>query len=76
MKEIPKLYESKNECCGCSACFSICPRQAIIMIADEQGFYYPQIIAEKCIKCYKCVLVCDFKIQNKYIERRVEDMNI
>lgn len=61
MKKIPVLYKDKEECCGCSACCVICPKKAISMIADEEGFDYPFIEIEKCIKCYKCLNVCPFK---------------
>lgn len=94
-KNLPLLYKSKEECCGCGACFSICPRSnmsnvvrknangeiielqyqitqngeiiklpltgAITMLHDEDGFLYPVVDAEICIRCYKCVSVCDFK---------------
>lgn len=60
-KEIPELYESKERCCGCSACYSICPKSAIEMKLDKEGFLYPVIDDEKCIRCYKCISVCAFK---------------
>lgn len=60
-KQIPILYKRKEECCGCSACFSICPRNAIFMKEDEEGFEYPHIIEDKCIRCYKCIGVCPLK---------------
>lgn len=36
-KEIPVLYKRKEECCGCSACYSVCPKEAILMLADNEG---------------------------------------
>lgn len=33
----------KRECCGCGACASVCPRNAIVMSEDNDGFRYPQI---------------------------------
>lgn len=60
-KEIPVLFEKNNECCGCGACYSICPKQAITMVKDELGFEYPKIDEKKCIKCYKCMKVCPIK---------------
>lgn len=42
-REIPVLYKRKEECCGCTACYAICPKEAISMIEDEEGFEYPQI---------------------------------
>lgn len=60
-KTIPILYENKKECCGCSACYAICPKQAIVMATDEEGFEYPFINSEYCIRCYQCVRVCPVK---------------
>lgn len=51
-------FGSKFECCGCSACREICPRGAIVMQKDEEGFIYPIINNELCNKCGKCVDVC------------------
>lgn len=53
----------KNKCCGCSACFNICPKGAIEMKPDEKGFLYPRVDKSKCINCNLCVKVCP--IQNK-----------
>ena len=63
-KEIPVLYHEKNECCGCAACYGICSAGAIFMHADEEGFFYPKILEEKCIRCYICLQVCPFKNDN------------
>ena len=60
-KKIPNLSEEKVLCCGCSACYTICPVDAIEMVADEKGFKYPRIKEEKCIRCYRCMKVCAFK---------------
>lgn len=60
-KQIPVLYKNKEECCGCTACFAICPRNAITMMEDEEGFEYPRIDENICIKCNKCLKVCPFK---------------
>lgn len=59
-KEIPILFKEKEECCGCTACYAICPVSAIKMIADDEGFEYPKIHEEKCIRCGMCVKVCSF----------------
>lgn len=61
MNEMPVLFENKESCCGCSACFAICPNKAIKMIVDEEGFEYPEIDMQKCISCSLCQLVCPFK---------------
>ncbi|SEG19772.1 4Fe-4S dicluster domain-containing protein [Butyrivibrio sp. Su6] len=61
MERIPDLYNKKEECCGCSACFSICPKMAISMMPDDEGFLYPLIDEAKCIQCYLCIKVCPLK---------------
>ena len=62
MKEIvPILYTSKEACCGCAACYAICPKAAISMKEDEEGFEYPEIDKKKYIKCYMRIKVCAFK---------------
>lgn len=50
--------ENKAECCGCTACMSICPKNAIEMIEDEEGFLYPVVNEEKCINCRLCEERC------------------
>lgn len=60
-KEIPILFTEKKLCCGCTACYAICPKLAIGMIEDEEGFNYPIIDSEKCVKCYLCKKVCPIK---------------
>ena len=49
---------SKEKCCGCTACYSICTRGAISMKRDEQGFSYPEIDENLCTQCGLCVRTC------------------
>ena len=42
---------SKQNCCGCTACASICPKGCIAMTPDSEGFCYPQIDEANCINC-------------------------
>ena len=65
MKDKPVLFENKENCCGCSACYSICPVKAIKMQWDVEGFLYPCIDDNKCIRCHKCLNVCAFKTAQK-----------
>lgn len=60
-REVPKLFNSKEECCGCGACVNICPRNAITMSEDECGYIYPIIDELKCVRCGKCKTVCAFQ---------------
>lgn len=51
--------EDKHNCCGCSACASICPKHCITMIADKEGFLYPEVDIESCVDCGLCEKVCN-----------------
>ena len=64
MKDIV-LYEVDFECCGCSACKAICPKEAISMVENSEGFLYPEIDKEKCISCGLCVKVCPLKSEEE-----------
>ena len=58
---VPVLVGQRVCCCGCSACFNVCPQSAIKMKRDSEGFLYPHIDITKCIKCCRCLEVCQFK---------------
>lgn len=59
-KEQRVLYGTKEQCCGCSACYSICPKDAISMKKDREGFLYAVIDEMKCVNCGACTAVCPF----------------
>ena len=50
----------KEECCGCTACKAVCPKKAIDMCEDSEGFLYPKI-NNNCINCGLCLKVCKNK---------------
>lgn len=52
--------KEKKECCGCTACMAVCPRQCIRMEPDEMGFLYPVIDEDACIDCGLCAKTCKF----------------
>ncbi|MBM6892849.1 4Fe-4S dicluster domain-containing protein [Enorma massiliensis] len=60
-KPVPVLYEDGVECCGCGACVSVCPRDAIEMRPDRYGFLYPEIDECRCVRCLLCLKACVFK---------------
>ena len=41
----------KSQCCGCTACASICAHDAITMQPDALGFLYPVVDKDKCVDC-------------------------
>ena len=58
----------KTQCSGCGACMNICPRNAIMMGADDEGFYIPVIDEKKCIDCGKCYSLCPAQKDHKVTE--------
>ena len=48
----------KNVCTGCTACYNICPKNAIMMQYDEEGFAFPFVIRSLCVDCKLCERVC------------------
>lgn len=46
------------DCTGCSACASICQSNAISMCENNEGFLYPFINKDLCIKCQQCARIC------------------
>ena len=54
------LTRDPASCYGCRACEQICPQQAIAMKENSEGFVYPELIEEKCIKCNLCAKVCPY----------------
>lgn len=52
------LVSNEENCSGCGACQNICPRSAISLVENQDGFVYPQIEDDKCIQCNQCANVC------------------
>ena len=52
--------KDKKDCCGCTACASICAHDAIMMEPDALGFLYPKVDGFKCVDCGICEKVCQF----------------
>lgn len=82
------VYMDKSFCCGCRACAEKCPVNAIKMVADEEGFLYPEIDKDVCIDCGLCIKVCAFKpvtavrenqkyfaVKNKDVVERIESQS-
>lgn len=49
---------NRHECCGCTACESVCGKEAISIHPDAEGFMYPVIDEKKCVDCGMCLKVC------------------
>lgn len=53
-----KILDIRDKCTGCGACVSVCPKDSLQLLPDEDGFYYPQYQADNCISCNLCDKVC------------------
>ena len=58
MKIEEMIAKNRADCAGCEACANVCPKNAIEMKADAEGFYYPIIDHKKCVQCGKCDRTC------------------
>lgn len=63
---MPIDIKDKTQCYGCSACYAVCPVDAIEMKQDERGFFYPVVETTRCVKCDLCRDVCPFLNGNEH----------
>ena len=52
------IQSTEHLCLECRACEQICPKDAIFMQENTEGFSYPHVDAAKCIDCGLCLKVC------------------
>lgn len=50
--------KEKSRCCGCGACANKCPKKAIEMVEDNNGFLFPKINKNLCVDCGLCNKAC------------------
>lgn len=61
------------------ACVDVCPKRAVLVRADSEGFRYPEIERELCIDCGRCNAVCPLrpgepgKSPRKYVAAQAKD---
>ena len=48
----------RQDCTGCTACFSVCPENCISMNKDKDGFNYPEVNHDRCTECSLCIKIC------------------
>ena len=81
------LLNKHYKCCGCRACEQSCPKNAIKIVENTEGFFEPKVDYEKCINCGICLKICpqlnyqtkknDFKqkayaVKNKDLKERLD----
>ena len=53
-----KITFPPKTCTGCGVCSASCPRKCIQMKQNAEGFLFPEIQANLCIKCDICKNIC------------------
>jgi len=60
-------FDKNRYCTGCSACYSICPKNCIQMLPDNEGFIFPEITDKgKCVNCSLCSNICPIEHPKAY----------
>ncbi len=54
------VMEQNSLCCGCGACATVCPTDAIRVVENADGFLTARVDNAKCIRCGKCTELCPF----------------
>lgn len=50
--------EALRPCTSCQMCAAVCPKKAITIHLDNEGFYRPVVNEEWCVDCGLCQTVC------------------
>lgn len=66
-------FDFDKYCYGCKNCENICPKNAIKVRKNNEGFFMPEIDESKCIECGMCEKICpylNFKKQEEKLEEK------
>lgn len=55
------VIQKKEDCTGCGACEYVCPKQAIKLNSDKEGFLEPIVDIDKCVDCGLCIANCHIR---------------
>jgi coenzyme F420-reducing hydrogenase beta subunit len=61
---MPNLPKEKD-CCGCAACVDLCPKKAISLKENENGYFFPFVNEDQCINCKLCEKNCHILHQDE-----------
>ncbi len=53
-------FDFNQNCYGCRNCENICPKEAIKITENNEGFLMPIIDKDKCINCGLCDKICPY----------------
>lgn len=67
------LLTNDSDCCGCNNCLNICPKKAIKMVENKEGFLYPIVNEKRCINCGLCKKICPMmnSLSNNNLENNI-----
>ena len=65
------IKNNRADCTGCYSCWNSCPKQAITMVEDVEGFRYPQINKDLCVNCGACERACP--VLNPPVVEKIEE---
>lgn len=68
---IDHLIKTVKLCTACETCMASCPKDAIEMKEDAEGFLRPFINSDICIGCKKCLNVCPVLNQKPKISKAI-----
>jgi len=71
-----EYINSGVRCFGCGACAAACPKSALRMVPDAEGFVYPQLDAARCVKCGICRRVCPVNARPRLPEEDPEFFSV
>ena len=67
MNTIAKI--DKCICTGCGLCAAVCPKDAITMAPDEEGFLQPVLAEDACVECGLCLKGCPAETEGLELEQ-------
>jgi coenzyme F420-reducing hydrogenase beta subunit len=56
-----------DKCVGCRSCEQVCPASCISINENHEGFLYPSVDENACIRCGRCVRCCP--VENEDMHR-------
>lgn len=65
---------SRRNCTSCSMCAAVCPKNAISITLDADGFYRPYVDSHLCVDCGICTKVC-YKFESEIEDFCIEKLS-